>query len=460
MKVLIFGIGNMYYRYKHYFENMEIVGFVDNNPDTWGNYVDGICVYEPNLIRTLSFDYIFLVSVHYKSMRKQLVELGIDEKRIVDKENKQIFLANKQINTYWAQNSSNIKRNRVLLFSHVLNLSGAPIVFVRLAKILRKYGYDVIMYSEQNSLVNQQSLIDELLENEITIKLYDCFEEFELEDIVEEFEFCIVNTLVLYDIVRKILKTKKKVFWWLHEMEDVYAQLPEGIKLPYSNNLYVLSVGDLVKKAYEKNTGYSVYRNLLYGVPEIEIFTSKPRGSEKVCFALIGYYSERKGQEILFEAIKRNNSSWINYADFYFVGDFPDEKLVSYEVYENVFCTGELSQKEIAHMYEKMDVLLCPSFHDPMPVVVTEAMQRGIFCLISNRVGQKTYIDEGINGLICEADSVEDLTDKINWILDHKVQIREMGQRSYHIYADNFSMKSFEANVLDIFNIAHGETTL
>ena len=77
MKVLVFGTGNTYRRFRHFFEHMEIAGFVDNNPAIWGTRIEGTIVIPPEKVPETEFDFIFLVSIYYESMRKQPGRLWI-----------------------------------------------------------------------------------------------------------------------------------------------------------------------------------------------------------------------------------------------------------------------------------------------------------------------------------------------------------------------------------------------
>ncbi len=47
MKILIFGIGSDYEKYKKYFIDCEIVGLLDNNSKKIGSVKDGITIYNP-----------------------------------------------------------------------------------------------------------------------------------------------------------------------------------------------------------------------------------------------------------------------------------------------------------------------------------------------------------------------------------------------------------------------------
>ena len=59
--MIIFGTGKLYEASKYKFKNLDIVAFVDNNPDKQGTYIDGIKVISPSLIQEYHYKYILIV---------------------------------------------------------------------------------------------------------------------------------------------------------------------------------------------------------------------------------------------------------------------------------------------------------------------------------------------------------------------------------------------------------------
>ncbi len=62
MKVLLFGTGEFYQRYKVWFEDDEIAALVDNSKDKQGTYIDGKEVIAANNILKLQYDAIFILT--------------------------------------------------------------------------------------------------------------------------------------------------------------------------------------------------------------------------------------------------------------------------------------------------------------------------------------------------------------------------------------------------------------
>ena len=82
MKYLLFGTGDYYERYKKWFDRDKVVALLDNSELKQGTSIDGIQVLSPEQGVVLCYDAIVILSFYVKAMKKQLIELGIDENKI------------------------------------------------------------------------------------------------------------------------------------------------------------------------------------------------------------------------------------------------------------------------------------------------------------------------------------------------------------------------------------------
>ncbi|MDY6317372.1 MAG: hypothetical protein SPL49_09165, partial [Oribacterium sp.] len=62
MKILVFGTGDYYQRYKNFFIE-DIVGFIDNNESKQGTFQDGIEIMSPVRAVSINYDRIYVLSV-------------------------------------------------------------------------------------------------------------------------------------------------------------------------------------------------------------------------------------------------------------------------------------------------------------------------------------------------------------------------------------------------------------
>lgn len=66
-------------------KSVEIILFIDNDNNKYGQYHGGILIADPNSIKKINYDYVVIASdIYYLEMRKQLVELGVKEENILN----------------------------------------------------------------------------------------------------------------------------------------------------------------------------------------------------------------------------------------------------------------------------------------------------------------------------------------------------------------------------------------
>ena len=82
MKFLLFGTGDYYERYKKWFDKNQVLALLDNSPVKQQTWIDEIQVVSPEQGIQLPYDVIVILSFYVKSMKRQLLELGVAEDRI------------------------------------------------------------------------------------------------------------------------------------------------------------------------------------------------------------------------------------------------------------------------------------------------------------------------------------------------------------------------------------------
>lgn len=135
MKLIIWGIGRIFNKYKRFLNIKDIVVFVDNCEELWGKSIDGIKVISPSKINKYTFDYIVVMTKSYNEIRKQIKELGIDTNKIVD-EKHLLGLKDEPAKIRYDAKRPNLDGKRIIIFSHSLDRTGAPLVLYNMAKIL------------------------------------------------------------------------------------------------------------------------------------------------------------------------------------------------------------------------------------------------------------------------------------------------------------------------------------
>jgi glycosyltransferase involved in cell wall biosynthesis len=79
--------------------------------------------------------------------------------------------------------------------------------------------------------------------------------------------------------------------------------------------------------------------------------------------------------------------------------------------------TGKVDHAQLSVLYASSDVFLFPSISESYGNVVIEAMASGLPCVIADGGGSRNFIQQGINGFLCQPNQADDYLDKITRLL-------------------------------------------
>ncbi|SET25361.1 Glycosyl-transferase family 4 [Pseudobutyrivibrio sp. C4] len=461
MKVIVFGIGKYFQNNKKRFCNVEIVAFADNNSNKHGTVYEGVKVISPVDIQKYNYDFVVVMSTLYSvTMTKQLMNLGIESDKIIGFEefiNKApVYIEGITSFFYTTRKRNKSNGKKVVALSHELTLTGAPIVFYYALKILHEQGFEVCVYAPIDGPLREKYL-DAGISVAIDSSIVDS-NDFLIRTF-ESYDYLFVNTLVFGKIVEKMHLSDIEIIWWIHESSAVYDLAYSAIPNYVGENTRVFCVGNWAKKQFLSHTQNIECSELLYGIPnEIEKLADRyVLHDNRIIFANVGVVQERKGQENFVEAISRMNPELREAAEFWIIGDcklYPDYVEKSKRIankYSNIKWIDTVAQEELFELYKKIDVLVCSSLDDPMPVVVTEAMMNYRPCIVSTHTGTADLITDNVDGFVCNP-NVESLCEKMEYIITNKTVLLDVAKKGYLVYKNNFSLNIFKHNILKIFN--------
>ena len=275
----------------------------------------------------------------------------------------------------------------------------------------------------------------------------------------ESYSLVICNTINFHVFLSK-RNTDTPVVWWLHDSAFFYDGVnPDVLKAVSSEKMQVCAVGPVARSAMERFRPDLSIGDLLYGVTdEAGRARRQEKGCGRVRFVTIGYIEERKGQDILVQALRKIPKETRKRAEFYIVGQ--DTSLLAGQIRKETedipeaVLTGVLDREKIHELLEEADVLVAPSREDPMPTVAAEAMMHGVPCLLSDATGTAGYIQDGTDGIVFRNGDAKQLADKIVWCIEHPRELSNMGNEARKVYENVFSMRVFEENVQRILSKA------
>lgn len=148
-----------------------------------------------------------------------------------------------------------------------------------------------------------------------------------------------------------------------------------------------------------------------------------------------------KGALNFFKSIGEEN---IRKAEFIIAGDGEDYEMYQQYIARNklddyIKMVGFCNPSQMRDLYNQSNVLLLPSFSDPSPLTLVEALKFHLPVLCSNHCGNHfEVVNENVNGYTFSPMNPDDIRAKYELILSRKNDWTQMGEVSYRLYQEKF----------------------
>lgn len=189
---------------------------------------------------------------------------------------------------------------------------------------------------------------------------------------------------------------------------------------------------------------------------EESIMDSKTR--EIVLLMWCGRFLKLKHPEIPVQMAMRLKAKSINFVlDMYGSGDEEEQtKYLAYNlgVGDIVRFHGSLPNDEILDAMRCHDIFLFTSDRkEGWGAVANESLSNLCVLVASDAIGSTQYlIKDGFNGFKFKSRDVDDLTEKVEWLITHKSSMRKMQWNAYVNMRDVWSPKHAAENLLTLIN--------
>lgn len=130
-----------------------------------------------------------------------------------------------------------------------------------------------------------------------------------------------------------------------------------------------------------------------------------------------------KGHTVLFEACRDMDNVVVDV-----VGDGPELANLRALNYPNVVFHG--FQEDVASFYDDADIFVLPSFSEGSPMVLLEAMARGLPCITSDIPSLAETIEHNVTGILFEKGNANSLRQAISVIIGDSATAERIGRNA------------------------------
>ena len=447
MKILVFGAGAFYQRYRYWLNKYDILAVIDNDKSKQGKSLDGHPIVSVDEGLRLPFDGIYILGEFVDSMAEDLKRRGVAEDAILRESNLKEF-----VRRHMEDASVEIKKpKKIYVFSHDFSLSGGPVAAFSASYIMRNLGYEVCIASPIDGPISDKALkagISVIVDSRLNFCTLNDIEYVKDADVV-----WVNTTLMAHLLVNRNVDIP--TIAWLHEPPSMYKYHDVSFfEKVNPEKLSIFAVSSVAENAFKKKIkGFEVSR-LLFGVTDLYSEHKKTNPHSKFIFAVVGNVSTTKGQDIFVDAIDLLSDEVKENSKFLIIGKatsrLASDLIARTQHTTNIKFTGTLDRDTVLDLYSRIDTLVVPSREDSMPTVAAEAMMNEVPCIVSTGTGTAQIISSGENGLVFRNGDTKELAEKMTWMYRHESERMKMGITGRRLFKKYFDMDVFERNLKEI----------
>lgn len=369
-----------------------------------------------------------------------------------------------------SNSAKNNSGRNLLLISHDLSLSGAPIIMSHLARWCREHGTFVVVMSPEDGPLREAFvqadipiIIDSLLATGyeaftkfgrgLSVKSQKSFTKF-----ARGFDCIIGNTIFAAPLIRDASTDGIPHIWWIHEALAGDQYLRKYSVLPVVLGLaeQIITPDKCSRHVYQPFARRPI-RVIPYGIPDIaQRHASHREGpAGPLRFLLLGTIEHRKGQLTLVEAVNHLPLDVLDRTEFLIVGR-PHDAKVAAQVRAAAENSAHLHYREtVGHedaltLIQETDVMLCMSSDETGPLILIEAMALGkpILSTKVGVVGESLIADE--DALFLEPGDAIGLAGAIQRLVQDPPLLRKLATNSRSAYERYFGLERFGKEFLGV----------
>lgn len=206
-----------------------------------------------------------------------------------------------------------------------------------------------------------------------------------------------------------------------------------------------------------KNTSIYAIENGIATIPSEKLSSRKT--SNTTTFLFLSNLTPSKGIYVLLAATlqlkKLGASLHLNIVG----GDLHDSEsqkikdyISTHDLSHCITLHGALLGEQKYEQLRNADCLVHPTLNESFSLVILEAMQFGLPVISTFEGGIPLIVEDGHTGLLVKKNCVEELTQKMLYLLNHEAIRTQMGKLAQQRFLSKYTLRQFEKNMTDFFN--------
>lgn len=214
-------------------------------------------------------------------------------------------------------------------------------------------------------------------------------------------------------------------------------------------------INEFVKLGYAKKEQCELVNGS--GV-NLKKFPRKKLPQNKMSFLMVSRIIKEKGVAEYFEAAKIVKEKYPD-VNFAYIGMMENNKnAIKLDDLKSYIKTGVIDYipetNEVVKYMASCSVFVLPTYYrEGIPRTLLEATAMGRPIITTDTPGCKETIIDGKNGVFVKTRDAKDLAEKMIWMIEHKDILQKMGDESYKICLEKFTIDKVNGRMMEIMGV-------
>jgi glycosyltransferase involved in cell wall biosynthesis len=257
-----------------------------------------------------------------------------------------------------------------------------------------------------------------------------------------------------HDTMQQLKKFKIQSIFSKQKLTELYEKTFLIKRYKLNGGTSFIAISKLTENYFKQNIPTQGLMHLNNAIDYKKFKNNEIRANCQIPIKLInvGSFVTKKNQRLLIYIAKELKNKFIEF-EVHFLGD---GKLLhdifnlaeNLELIQNCYFHGNVDNVQ-NHLSES-DIYIHTASHEPLGLVILEAMAAGLPVITLNGGGNRDLIEEGKNGFLIEEENVEHFTEKILELVKNPALYKEMSQYAQS-FAQKFDIVPYVDNLLKLY---------